>query len=193
VGGGRGVMNFQDWQNLDELINPAEECPLPNGGQPAAGGAGPGAIGGGLPLDDAVIPKPKRVEDQSIWDEDEVDEDDGLVIDPSDKRKRPEYEILYKQEVSANDCFLGLDMEKDVGTTCCNEIVVKITLPGETMKDLDLDVQKTRLTVQSRKHILPLPLPYPVDHKNGSAKWDGAKSLLSVTLPLLREELGGGR
>jgi len=28
---------------------------------------------------------------------------------------------------------------------------VKIELPGETMKDLDLDVQKTKLIVQSKK------------------------------------------
>merc|ERR1711865_333339 len=88
---------------------------------------------------------------------------------------------------------LGLDQEKDLGTACCREIVVKITLPDEEFKNLDLDVTKTRLTVQSRKHILPLPLPYPVDHKNGNAKWDAKKSMLSVTLPLMREELGGGR
>ena len=49
------------------------------------------------------------------------------------------------------DCFLGLDWEKDPGTACCNEIVVKIELPGETMKDLDLDVQKTKLIVQSKR------------------------------------------
>lgn len=28
---------------------------------------------------------------------------------------------------------------------------MKIELPGETMKDLDLDVQKTKLIVQSKK------------------------------------------
>ena len=75
------------------------------------------------------------------------------------------------------DCFLGLDWEKDPSSACCNEIVVKVRrvpallgvfcffvfvvlplvpwlqveLPGDTMKDLDLDVQKTKLTVQSKK------------------------------------------
>jgi len=74
------------------------------------------------------------------------------------------------------DCFLGLDWEKDPSSACCNEIVVKVQLcwcffvvvgnfvststvvpwlqvelPGDTMKDLDLDVQKTKLTVQSKK------------------------------------------
>ena len=183
---------FQDFASLDALLNPEEECPLPNGGQPATGGMGPGSIGG-VQMDNAVIPKAKAIDDKSIWDEEELAEDDGLVIDKSDKRKRPEYDILYKQDVSANDCFLGLDQEKDLGTACCREIVVKITLPDEEFKNLDLDVTKTRLTVQSRKHILPLPLPYPVDHKNGNAKWDAKKSMLSVTLPLMREELGGGR
>ena len=73
------------------------------------------------------------------------------------------------------DCFLGLDWEKDPSSACCNEIVVKVQLrwcffcwvgnfvstssvpwlqvelPGDTMKDLDLAVQKTKLTVQSMK------------------------------------------
>ena len=79
-------------------------------------------------MDSAIIPKPKAgaccagwpqacvwlltaragmcsgraVDDKSIWDEEELEADDGLVIDPSDKRERPEYDILYKQEVTAN-------------------------------------------------------------------------------------------
>jgi hypothetical protein len=86
------------------------------------------------------------------------------------------------------DCFLGLDWEKDPGTACCNEIIVKIELPGDTMKDLDLDVQRTKLIVQSKRHILPLPLPYPCDPKNGNAKFDSVKHILSVTLPILRDD-----
>ena len=79
-----------------------DDCPLPNGGQPVAGGQGPGAIK--APMDTAIIPKPKGVEQTrtEIWDEDDVAADDGLQIDPSDTRLRPEYDILYKQDVSAN-------------------------------------------------------------------------------------------
>ena len=63
---------------------------------------------------------------------------------------------------AAQDCFLGLDWEKDPGTACCNEIVVKIELPGETMKELDLDVQKTKLIVQSKRQCAsPRLLPRP--------------------------------
>ena len=40
--------------------------------------------------------------DKSIWDEEDLVGEDGLQIDASDTRLRPEYDILYKQEVSAN-------------------------------------------------------------------------------------------
>eukprot|EP01043_Picozoa_sp_COSAG02_P031331 COSAG02_NODE_2040_length_10033_cov_3.206362_4_plen_120_part_00 len=91
-----------DFGALDKLLNQPDDCPLPNGGQPVAGGQGPGAIK--APMDTAIIPKPKGVEQTrtEIWDEDDVAADDGLQIDPSDTRLRPEYDILYKQDVSAN-------------------------------------------------------------------------------------------
>jgi hypothetical protein len=44
-----------------------------------------------------------------------------------------------------------MDQDKDPGTHCCNEIIVKIELPGESMKTLDLDVQRVKLVVQSKK------------------------------------------
>ena len=95
-------MGGADFGALDKLLNQPDDCPLPNGGQPVAGAQGPGAIK--APMDTAIIPKPKGVEQTrtEIWDEDDVAADDGLQIDPSDTRLRPEYDILYKQDVSAN-------------------------------------------------------------------------------------------
>ena len=179
---------FGEFEALGKLLqDPNAEEPLPGKGGPP--GMSPGSFGGPVELDDAVIPKPKRRGVQDIWEEEEVEEDHGLVNDPSDKRLRPEYDILYKQEVSSTDCYLGIDFEKDPGTHCCNEVVVKITLPGETLKALDLDVQKSRLTVQSVKHVLRLPLPYPCDPDNGSAKFDPKSEVLSVTLPIIRPDV----
>lgn len=92
-----------DFSALDKLLNqPDDQPPLPNGGQPVAAAMGPGAIK--APMDTAIIPKPKGVEQArtEIWDEDDIAADDGLQIDPSDTRLRPEYDILYKQDVSAN-------------------------------------------------------------------------------------------
>ena len=96
------MLGAGDFGALDALLNQPDECPLPNGGQPVAGAQGPGAIK--APMDTAIIPKPKGVEQTrtEIWDEDDIAADDGLQIDPSDTRLRPEYDILYKQDVSAN-------------------------------------------------------------------------------------------
>ena len=99
-----GAMSaLADFSALDKLLNqPDDQPPLPNGGQPVAAAMGPGAIK--APMDTAIIPKPKGVEQArtEIWDEDDIAADDGLQIDPSDTRLRPEYDILYKQDVSAN-------------------------------------------------------------------------------------------
>ena len=99
---GMSMMGHGDFGALDVLLNQQEECSLPNGGQPVVGAQGPGAIK--ATMDTAIIPKPKGVEQTrtEIWDEDELAADDGLQIDPSDTRLRPEYDILYKQEVGAN-------------------------------------------------------------------------------------------
>ena len=64
----------------------------------------------------------------------------------------------------------------------------QVRLPGEQFKDLDLNVTKQKFTVMSAKHRLNMFLPHPVDHDSGEAKWDGAKNLLVVNLPIIRNE-----
>lgn len=76
----------------------------------------------------------------------EVPEDD---ID--DGRDRPTYDIVYKQAVGTQDAFLGMS-GKDPSSTCCEELVVKIDLPGTTsMRELDLDVKSSHLRLLSPK------------------------------------------
>ena len=62
--------SFRDFEQLDTLLNKPDDCPLPNGGQPAAAAQGPGSIP--AVIDDAVIPKPKagarRVTVDSLYD-----------------------------------------------------------------------------------------------------------------------------
>uniref|UniRef100_A0A7S1GDH3 PIH1D1/2/3 CS-like domain-containing protein n=1 Tax=Bicosoecida sp. CB-2014 TaxID=1486930 RepID=A0A7S1GDH3_9STRA len=125
---------------------------------------------------------------KDIWDAAALptEEDDD---DPAEGagRKRPEYDILYKQDVGTEDVFLGLS-DVDPSSNSCNFIVVKIKFPGEKLRDIDLDVTQTRIKAQSPTHFLSTYLPYPVKHKDGSAKFDARNSTLVVTLPIIRED-----
>ena len=103
-----------------------------------------------------------------------------------DPRMRPEYEILYKQAVSAEDMFIGLS-GRDPSTSSCEDLVVRITLPNTTMSQVELDITPAFLDLRSPNYRLGLHLPHPVDDKNGTAKWHADKSLLVVTLPMRRE------
>ena len=121
---------------------------------------------------------------KDIWDANEVAvSGTGAEDDP---RMRPEYEILYKQAVSAEDMFIGLS-GRDPSTSSCEDLVVRITLPNTTMSQVELDITSTFLDLRSPSYRLGLHLPHPVDDKNGTAKWHADKSLLVVTLPMRRE------
>jgi len=65
---------------------------------------------------------------------------------------------------------------------------VKIKFPGEKFKDLDLDVERQQLVASSPNFRLNVYLPRPVDHKEGKARFDAAKEMLVVDLPLLRDD-----
>ena len=108
--------------------------------------------------------------------------------DESDPRERVEAEILYKQAVGTEDVYFGMDPMKDPSSTSCELMVVKAAFPGNRFKDLDLDVKKQKLVAQSPTHKLAIYLPHPVDPEEGSAKFDSDKCLLTVTLPILRDE-----
>lgn len=128
--------------------------------------------------------KPK--DPKAIWDEDEVaDRDD--VEDASDPRPRPKYDIVYKQNVTSEDMFLGMS-DVDPSSNSCNFVVLKIKFPGDKLKDIDLDVTQTRIVAQSPTHRLSTYLPHPVKHKDGNAKWDAKRETLIVTLPIIRED-----
>jgi len=58
-----------------------------------------------------------------------------------DERAQPDFEVLYKQHVGTEDIYLGLS-DKDPSSTHCDSLLVKIKLPGATMKHIQLDVKK---------------------------------------------------
>ena len=117
----------------------------------------------------------------SIWDVDDVAEAKEEI---DDGREMPEYEILYKQLVSAEDQYLGIG-QKHEGSDCTDALVVLVELPGTKFRDVTLDVTETVMTVRSPKFKLNLSLPRRVNSDEGNAKWDGDKFQLRVQLPVV--------
>jgi len=119
-------------------------------------------------------------------DVDVIPGEDDIVDDPHDTRKRPRYDIHYKQSVSAEDVFLGLG-DKSPASEDCEAMVVKVIFPACKLSDLELNVTERKFLAESRNLRLCMFLPLPVHHKSGKAKWDAKLECLSVTLMINRD------
>lgn len=133
-----------------------------------------------LPISDLSGPVKSSVND--IWTDEDLQQG-AVIIDDNDGRQIAEYDILYRQKVSAEDMFLGLS-DVDPSSDHCQEITVKIQVPGTTMRNISLDVTDERLLMQAPKHKLNIALPYAVDADRGSAKFDPKSCILSIILPI---------
>lgn len=131
----------------------------------------------------------KPSDSNEIWADDELEVDDGF--DDDDGRNTASYELIYKQRVSPQDMFLGIDPTRNPGTASCEDLLIRIQLPETKASDLDLEVKRTRLTLRTPKHKLRIHLPKPVDDERGNAKWVADKGCLEVTLPVVDEMFFG--
>ncbi|XP_037764782.1 dynein axonemal assembly factor 6 [Chelonia mydas] len=146
---------------------------------------GPGNIGPAKKAEPTVTPDVKSGNSKDIWNTEEVPE--GSEFDDIwDPREQPEYEILFKQQVGAEDIFLGMS-RKDPSTACCEDMLIKIKLPDTRSLDITLDIQDKILDLRTPKKKLLLHLPHPVDSKNGKACFISEKETLEVTLRMKRE------
>lgn len=147
------------------------------------GGAGGGSgVAGGKTVAPAAAAAAATTA-KSIWAMEDIPTEDALACGGSDDRPCPRYEISYKQAVGTEDTFLGLG-DKSPASADCTHITIKIHFPGCAMKDLDLDVTKNRIKAESKTLRLFTYLPVNVDKDKGSAKFDKAKEVLVVTLPI---------
>jgi hypothetical protein len=149
---------------------------------------GPGDIGGKSNNSSNASSKIKTLKkntgNKDIWDPDEVTA--GAEYDDTvDPREQPEYDIVYRQSVAPEDMFLQLG-NKTTATSSCEDMIVKVKLPGSTLVEVQLDVKETFLDCRTPKYKLGLFLPHPVDAKNAKAQWDSDAQTLSVTLRLNR-------
>lgn len=183
------------WDALDRLFQEADDATQPLQ-QPktsygadapvAVKGMTPGMIG---PPKKALAAKPKAkkpVDGNEIWDAATVDDEPDEI---DDGRPQPEYEIIYKQAVSPQDMFLGVDFTRHPGISCSDALVLQVTLPATKLADIELDVRTTYVRVQAPKFKLKAWLPEKVDENKGNAKWDGDKERLLVTLPIVRDDM----
>ncbi len=129
-----------DWAALDKMLNAEADAPPPTSyGRDApvkASGITPAAIGPAkvegrtASRKPAPAPAPAPRDGGAIWDADEVRDDDA--DDPHDTRPEPEHSVCYKQRVSPEDMFLGIDPLRHAGTACSDAIVLKVRVSHET-------------------------------------------------------------
>jgi len=182
---------FEAWEALDAMMaNPAAPPTAPKAtyGRDApvnVTGPSPGMIGPPV-----KAPTKKKAPDQTdpneIWGEAEV-KDVGDIDDIDDGRMCPEYDIVFKQNVTPEDFFLGVDPMRHAGISCSDELILKVTLPGTQLSDLDLDVRPTFVRIGAPKYKLKAQLGEKIDETKGNAKWDAVKSLLTVTMPIIHD------
>ena len=120
-----------------------------------------------------------------IWGEEEIKNEED-VRDLNDKRPSPKYEVMYKQSVGTEDTFLGMS---DISPSShdCTHLCIKVHFPGSNLKDLDVDLKPNRIRAESKELHLFTYLPVTVKAEEGIAKFDTSKSMLIVTVPIVRE------
>ncbi|KAL0055722.1 hypothetical protein WJX82_003745 [Trebouxia sp. C0006] len=121
-----------------------------------------------------------------IWEDDEILHQ-VTAGNSEDTRETPSFEFLYKQAVTSTEAFLGI-MDKDASSACCEDLDLRIDLPNaNSLSELDLDLQPTKILLTSPTYMLCLPLPHTIDDKQSSAKWVAKKKQLTLTMRIVRD------
>ncbi|XP_074134285.1 dynein axonemal assembly factor 6 isoform X3 [Sminthopsis crassicaudata] len=150
-------MNLEDLcsasalQALSKLLSPPEEeeDDLEQVSYPssAVGALSPGNIGPAKKEESKVNPPNNTENRKDIWDPEEVPE--GLEFDDMwDPREQPEYDIIFKQQVGAEDVFLGMT-RKDPSTACCEDLLLYWEKQGRLKRGLDLFLLRVDGTVMT--------------------------------------------
>lgn len=105
-----------------------------------------------------------------------------------DSRVPPEYSISYKQSVTTEDLYLGMS-NKNSGTSSCEDMVIEIKLPKETVgiDDMQLEITETEVDFSSPIYRAIITLPHQVDPNAGKATYNPEYNLLKLTLKMKKE------
>lgn len=118
----------------------------------------------------------------------EFEEQQKFDEDILDNRKTPDYKITYKQAVTTEDIFLQMNL-KTPATASCEDMIVEIFLPEETIgiDQMDLNVSENEVDLKSPVYRLKFALPQKVLPSKGRAEYDVDKKILKLTLRMNRE------
>ncbi|KYQ47378.1 Uncharacterized protein CXorf41 [Trachymyrmex zeteki] len=183
-----GYFSPADLQALQNLICPSKDDSDSENDLPQAGARKLGPSDIGTPSDppqDHLGPHALlQSKGDDIWHPSEAV--DTQSLQDYDPRKVPEYEMKFKQAVTAEDVYLGMGF-KTPSTASCEWLSVLVKLPQEMREKVELSVESEAIDVRSPRYRLHLPTPHSVDPNASSAKWHSDTSTLEVTLKLTRE------
>lgn len=121
---------------------------------------------------------------KEIWTEEDFNEDNII----EDERPKPKFEVLYKQNVSSEDVYLGMS-GKDNSSLSCDQLLLKVWLPNTLLKEIGLEVKEQSVHLQTSNYLLNHTLQYKVDKDKADAKWDKEKGLLQVTMKVIKPDI----
>lgn len=102
---------------------------------------------------------------------------------PTAEKSEPEHTVLYQQNLTAEDVYLGVDMTRDESSSSSDGVVVKVDMPlEENRSDIVLEVEAFQLKVVSPHYYLCAPLPRQVKVGVANAQWDVNAKRLVVRL-----------
>ncbi|XP_075991627.1 dynein axonemal assembly factor 6 [Anticarsia gemmatalis] len=169
-------------EKLVELLRPPEEEVLQGDNLPSKGFSISSTRSDAPPVEKD---KPRTIEEYEEQEAKEL-ENLGRVGTGLGERKTPEYTMNYQQSVSAEDVYLQIG-PKTPGSASCENLIVRIKMPGDKKENVDLTVTTSNVTISSSQYFLKLSLPHDIDPDRSNANWDTDKEELLLTLKLDRE------
>lgn len=188
---GYSGFNYQDIHKLNELLGPEDQ----EAGEQHTALTDPGKAPYFKSSDSVAKPfapvtttiNNRRTGDTAskkenvVWEPNEVKD---LPVEKNESRPRPEFEIVYKQQVGTEDVYLGMS-NKDPSSVHCQSLVLKIKLPGTKLAEISCDVNPRSVLLQTPKHFLHHHFNHEVKDKDAKAKWVNDKEELHVEVPVI--------
>ncbi|KAH9598690.1 PIH1D1/2/3 [Trypanosoma melophagium] len=119
----------------------------------------------------------------AIWTKEEiaaaVSSHNDAARKPLEGAEEPEYTILYQENITAEDVYLGIDVNKSDSSS----LLVKIVMPKQDkITDIAIEVDSFEFYLSSSKYYLRAALPKKVISGKADAKWESNTKTLSVRL-----------
>ena len=185
-----GGFSYSDIMGLNNLLNGGKEEEDESNkfySNETQSTLNPGNIIGGKKEKSEVAPPNTKIESKynhrmltkqknEIWTDKDFIEDNLK----EDGRPKPKYEILYRQNVTTEDIYLGLS-EKDPSSNSCDQLIMKVYLPNTNLKEIGLEVREQSIHLTTPQYLLNHILQYKVFKDKTEAKWDKNKGILQLT------------